>query len=562
MVDRRSKSLKGPPTKSNFRFTSGQHPVDFRSTSGHFRSTSGRTTHDGLVPVADAPSPRTRGVQRLRLVTSHSALPARCNSDATSMWSMIVEPKINITVEVNGHPMQLELDTGASVTIVSKADLPFPLKLKRTQRKLRSASGHLLQLLGEAAVTVTYGAFSKAMKLYVARDKCPPLFGRSWLRAIFGDKWIDSLKAGAVNRVEALMPSSIKQILDRYEESFFKPGLGLVSGYNARLDLKPDAKPRFFKPRPVPYSLQQKVADTLQRMEQDGQLEKISHCDWGTPIVPVVKPDGSIRICGDYKVTVNPQLALARHPMPRAEDCFRAMNGGQHFSKIDLSQAYNQIVLDESSKQLTTFSTHKGLYKWSRLPFGISSSPAIFQEIIDKVLHGLEFTVSYLDDILVSGATEEEHCRNLETVLSRLSAHGFRGRRDKCAFYQDQVPYLGHIIDRHGVRANPKKVQAIVDMPEPKDVAQLQSFMGMAQYYAKFINDFSTMTAPLNRLRQHDVQWTWGPDQKRAFAAVKSALLSSDVLVHYDPKLTLKLDCDASSVGLGCVLSHVMNNGE
>ena len=228
--------------------------------------------------------------------------------------------------------------------------------------KLRSASGHLLHLTGEATVTVKYGAFAKPMKLYVARDNCPLLFGRSWLRAIFGDKWLDNLKAGSdstVNAVVAPLPPSVKQIVDRYEETFFGPGLGLVSGYTAHLDLTPDATPRFFKPRPVPFSLQSKVANTLQRMENEGQLEKMSHNDWGTPVVPIVKPDQSIRICGDYKVTVNPQLALARHPMPRAEDCFRGMNGSQHFTSLDLSQAYKQITLDDASKQLTTLSSHK-----------------------------------------------------------------------------------------------------------------------------------------------------------------------------------------------------------
>ena len=464
-----------------------------------------------------------------------------------------VEPKMHIDVQVNGHPMQFEFDTGASVTIVSKADIPFPLRLKRTQRKLRSASGHLLRLRGEAIVTVKYGSFKKAMKLYVAHDNCPRLFGRSWLRAIFGDKWLENLKAGSVNKVEAPLPESVKQIVDKYEDTFFRPGLGLVSGYTAHLELKEDAAPRFYKPRPVPYALQQKVADTLQRMESDGQLEKVSHSDWGTPIVPVIKPDQTIRICGDYKVTVNPQLALARHPMPRAEDCFRQMNGSKHFTTIDLSQAYNQIPLDDKSKELTTLSTNKGLYRWTRLPFGVSSAPGIFQETMDKVLSGLECTVCYLDDIMVGGATEVDHCRNLEAVLLRLSEHGFRGRRDKCHFFKDQVTYLGHVIDQHGVHVNPKKVKSIVNMPEPKNVSELSTFLGMATYYGKYIKDYSTMTAPLNKLRQQDVPWTWGPDQNKAFQAVKAALVSSDVLIHYDPHLELKLDCDASAVGLGAV---------
>ena len=128
-------------------------------------------------------------------------------------------------------------------------------------------------------------------------------------------------------------------------------------------------------------------------MEKEGNIDKVEISDWATLIVPVMKPDGSVRIYGDYKVTLNSHLQVPQHPIPRAEECFHAVNGGKKFTKLDLAQAYNQIMLDEASKQLTTINIHFGLYCWCRLPFGVAASPEIFQGIMDKVLHGLNHVV-------------------------------------------------------------------------------------------------------------------------------------------------------------------------
>ena len=203
----------------------------------------------------------------------------------------------------------------------------------------------------------------------------------------------------------------LQKLLDKYAEMVFKPGLGKLKGMTAKLMLRPEAVPRFCKPRPMPYALRPKVEATLKKMEKEGNIEKVEISDWATPVVLVMKPDRSVRICGDYKVTLTPYLQVPQHPIPRAEECFHAVNGGKKFTKLDLAQAYNQVMLDEASKQLTTINTHCGLYRWSRLPFGIASSPAIFQGIMDKVLHGLNHVVWYLDDILVSGEDNEQHLK-------------------------------------------------------------------------------------------------------------------------------------------------------
>ena len=148
----------------------------------------------------------------------------------------------------------------------------------------------------------------------------------------------------------------------------------------------------------------------------------------------VPKKEGNIRICGDYKVTVNPALAVDIHPIPKPQELFASLAGGEKFTKLDLSQAYQQLLLDEKSKELMTINTHKGLFRYTRLPFGVASAPAIFQRTMDSILQGIPRVCCYIDDILISGETDEEHLQNLEAVLGRLQDHGVTVKQSKCKF--------------------------------------------------------------------------------------------------------------------------------
>ena len=181
-------------------------------------------------------------------------------------------------------------------------------------------------------------------------------------------------------------------------------------------------------------------------------LRKIDHSDWATPIVPV----GSIRICGDYKVTINPQLMVDQYPLPQPSDLMACLTGGQRSTKLDLTAAYQQMKLDEKSTKLVTINTHKRLYEFTRLPFGVASAPAIFQRAMDTVLQGIPHC---MDDILVTGHSDAEHLKNIEEVLKHLEEYGIPSKQEKCSFYQESVEYLGH-VDASGVHTSLKKVQA------------------------------------------------------------------------------------------------------
>ena len=198
-------------------------------------------------------------------------------------------------------------------------------------------------------------------------------------------------------------------------------------------------------------ALRQKVEEELNHLEQAKIIEPVRHSQWAAPVVPVIKTDGSIRLCGDYRTTVNQAAKLDPYPLPRIEDLFTSLAGGQVFSKLDLSHAYLQVMLDEESKHLVTVNTHKGLFRFNRLPFGVSSAPAIFQRIMEGVLKGIPGVSIYLDDILITGKLEEQHLVNLERVLKQLEVSGMRLKRDKCCFNMPEVTYLGHRIDKEGL---------------------------------------------------------------------------------------------------------------
>ena len=271
--------------------------------------------------------------------------------------------------------------------------------------------------------------------------------------------------------------------------------MGTIKGVSAHLKLKENAVPQFFKPRPVPFALKEKIADELQRLEKIGVLEKVEFSDWATPIVPVLKPDGSVRICDDYKV-INPVLDVPEHPMPKADDLFTQLNGGEKFTKLDLSSAYQQVLLDEESRKYVTINTHLGLFRYTRLPFGVASSPSIFQKIMDSVMNGLQGVGGILDDLIVTGSNDETHFRNLEGALERMSCMGIKLKKEKCVFMKPSVEYFAFVVDRDGIHSSPRKVQAIQEVPVPENPTELKSFLGLVNYYRRFVPDMATLVHP------------------------------------------------------------------
>lgn len=210
--------------------------------------------------------------------------------------------------------------------------------------------------------------------------------------------------------------------------------------------------PKFCRPRSVPYAMRELVDKELSRLEQEGIIEPVQFAEWAALIVPVLKEDrASVRICGDYKLTVNQAPKLDSYPIPKIKDLFATLAGGKNFSKLDMSQSYQQLPLEEESKKYVVINTQWGLYRYNRLLFGISSAPGIFQRTMENLVQGISWVVVFIDDILITGTTEHKHLVGLEEVLTRLEEAGLRLKKH----------HLGHRIDAEGLHPITEKVEAV-----------------------------------------------------------------------------------------------------
>ena len=458
------------------------------------------------------------------------------------------------TVTVNGKQLTMEVDTGASASIINQETFELiregqsVLELQKSAVKLQTYTGEPIKVEGSTVVLVEHNGQSASLPLIVTQGKGPTLLGRDWMKL----DWRTIFKVGTTHTLE--------EVLSKHND-VFKDELGTVQGVSAKIYVDPDTQPQFHKARPVPFALRKKVEEELERLQTLGIIQPIQFSDWAAPIVPVLKDDGRVQVCGDYKVTVNRAAKVDKYPIPRIDELFTSLSGGKTFSKLDLSHAYLQVTLDEESREYVTINTHKGLFQYKRLPFGVSSAPSIFQRIMENLLQGISGVCVYIDDILVTGTSEQEHLANLAQVLGRLAAAGMRLKKEKCGFLLPSVSYLGHVISAEGLCTSEAKVKAIVEAPAPRNVGELRSFLGLVNYYGKFLPDLATTLSPLYSLLQASKQWTWGTSQRKAFSDVKDLLRSSRVLVHFDDKLPLVLSCDASPYGLGAVLSHRMPDG-
>ena len=288
----------------------------------------------------------------------------------------------------------------------------------------------------------------------------------------------------------------------------------------------------------------------------------MQHSQWAAPIVPVPKSGGTVRICGDFKTTINQASVAETYPLPRVDDPFADLSGGRLFTKLDMSNAYLQLPLSDESKQYVTINTHKGLFQFNRLPFGVSSAPAIFQRTMETLLRGLSGVSVYQDDVLVTGGSTDQHLQNLDAVLSCIENAGLRLNRAKCSFLKPRIVYLGHVIDENGLHPTDDKIAALKQAPTPKNVTQLRSFLGLINYYSKFLPNLSTKLRPLYNLLLKNKRWTWTEQHDTAFKLAKEALQAVSVLAHYDSTKPLLLACDASEYGVGAVLLHILDTGE
>ena len=292
-----------------------------------------------------------------------------------------------------------------------------------TTIRLYAYLGEAIEVLGSVDVNVTYKEQSAYVPLLLVKHKGPSLLGHDWLQKFKLD-W---------REIHSIQFSRLQALLDKYH-TVFQETLVLYRILKPTFMLILMQSPNIVKPD-LPYAVKAKVEEELDWLVAQGTLEPVQMSEWASPIVPVVKPEkNSARICGDFKQTVNPVAKLDRYPIPKVQDLFVKLTGGCTFTKIDLSQAYLQLPLDEESKKFVVINTHKGLFRYTQLPFGISAAPSILLRVMDNILQGIPGVMVYLDDILITGPTVSEHLQSLETVLDSLAKADLHIKKNKLIF--------------------------------------------------------------------------------------------------------------------------------
>jgi len=373
---------------------------------------------------------------------------------------------------------------------------------------------------------------------------------------------------GATPRDTGCAPSpefqqKINAVLDRYPvmDPAAKPPFPKEREVSHQIELEPGARP----PSKPAYRLSPLELDELKKQLEEltsrGYIQP-SKSPYGAPVLFVKKKDGSMRLCVDYRA-LNAVTVKNSYPLPKIDELLDRLHGARVFSKMDLAQGYHQVRVAEADIPKTAFRCQLGHFEFKVMPFGLCNAPSTFQALMNNVLRKspsgaelLDFVIVYLDDILIFSRTEEEHLHHIEEVCRRLQAESLYAKRSKCSFGLPEVDFLGHTVSQHGISTDKEKVKAIREWPAPRDTTEVLSFLGLANFYRRFIENFSTIALPLTELTKKEQEFVWSPEAKASFEALKNSLCNAPVLASPNREESYTIHCDASAFAIGAVLSQ------
>ena len=464
------------------------------------------------------------------------------DSDADELQILSVKSDRHLYQKVtfdNGQTSDFVIDTGSPVNFMSKSELQrlqLNAKLQRTSSTITGVSGHKLPVVGQIQTCVTVDDRTTSIPILITKSG-PNVLGLEGLRTL-------QIQLVLGNDIPAPLSQPIRNLI--FECSQSKGGINIEP-----VSLEHVGDPKFSKARPLSYGLQGPVQQNLNDLVSEGILKPVNSSSWATPIVTPIKPNGQPRICGDYRVTVNKQLRQTATTTPPMDDMFQGLTG-RFFTKIDLTHAFLQIPLTPEAKELTTINTPFGLFQYQYLPFGLNVSPGIFQREINKIIAGLEGTKAYQDDIIVFANSRAEHDKRLLLLLKNLKRYNVRINAQKSEFAVTRLRYLGYILENNGISPDTERIKAVSEAPKPDSAAKLQSLLGFAQFYARFVPNFANIVRPLYDLLREDFNWT--PTANKAYEELITSLLTGKVLKPFQLGAPTELIVDASQYALGAIL--------
>ncbi|XP_037572338.1 uncharacterized protein K02A2.6-like [Dermacentor silvarum] len=455
-----------------------------------------------------------------------------------------------VDLKLDGETVRFTIDTGATVSVIGSNSLKKRLStetLSKTPKKVFAYGANSpLPLLGKLDVLITYKNSSSHETVYVVSGDCTPL-----------------LSFSAASRLGLVQITySVGEVPNRLDPRVAYPdlfkGVGCLKDFQVHLHVDPLVQPVAQPHRRIPFSMRKPLEEELERLQSLGIIEKTEGpTPWVSPIVAVPKPHDPehIRMCVDMRCA-NQAIQRERHVTPTVDDILVALNGSVLFSKLDLKDGYHQLELDASSRVITTFSTHAGLFRYKRLNFGINSAAEVFQDTIRQVLTNIPNVLNVSDDILVYGNTEKEHDEALKATLECLLASGLTLNVKKCKFYQQELTFFGHVFSSKGIQPDPTKVSAVIGASPPTSASEVKSLLGLANYCGRFIPNLAHLTQPLRKLTAKGEDWCWTDIQQDALDELKRKLSEARALAYFDPGKDITLIVDAAPHGLGAILTQ------
>ncbi len=316
------------------------------------------------------------------------------------------------------------------------------------------------------------------------------------------------------------------------------------------------------RPYRTPFLQRPAVEKHLKEMK-DAHIIQESTSSWASPIVIVPKKDGSTRFCADYR-KLNAITNKNAYPLPNIQDILSSLGKAKVFSKMDAKSGFWQVKMAEKDRPKTAFITHAGLYEFNVMPFGLTSSPPVFQELMNRVMQGVQnkYCMAYMDDIVVFSETVEDHFQHLADVFKRLEKANLKLKLSKCEFFKEKIQFLGHVVSSDGVQPDEEKVRVIRDLQPPTTVKQVRSFLGMVSYYRNFLEKFSEIAYPLIALTRKNARFHWDDACQDAFEKLKQHLIEAPILAHPDITKPYKLYTDASLFAVGAILTQDGTDGK
>jgi hypothetical protein len=352
-----------------------------------------------------------------------------------------------------------------------------------------------------------------------------------------------------------LVPSEYHDFLDVFDK---KPTeiLPPRSSYDHQIPITPNTDIPMSRLYPLSASKLKSLADYLQDNLKKGHIRP-SSSPAAAPILFVKKKDGSLRLCVDYRA-LNSVTIKNRYPLPLISETLDRLSTAKHFTKIDLHVAYAQVRITDRDEWKTAFRTRYSHFEYLVMPFGLTNAPASFQNLVNDVLQEFLdlFVIVYLDDILIFSDNPSEHRKHVRLVLAKLRTANLYAKAEKCEFDRDKVEFLGYRVGVNGISMDNSKLDSIQDWPVPRSVKEVQSFLGFANFYRRFILGYSKIAHPLTQLTKKDVPFVFSDDTRAAFQTLKDAFTTAPVLSHHQPGIQCVLETDASDYAIGAVVSQ------